>query len=142
MAGLTTTANLVVQDAQTTSTSLASNAQLGITNASISGKRPTGVANTAARLWAAYRLQEATLRGFGFGGGLTYKGASYADALNVYRTPSYVVVDGQLFYETKSWDVNLALRNLTDRTYYTNATFSGALPGEGRSAFLTARVRF
>ncbi|HEX5312794.1 TonB-dependent receptor [Aquabacterium sp.] len=142
VAGLTTTANLVVQDVQTTSTSLASNAQLGITNASISGKRPTGVANTAARLWAAYRLQEATLRGFGFGGGLTYKGASYADALNVYRTPSYVVVDGQLFYETKSWDVNLALRNLTDRTYYTNATFSGALPGEGRSAFLTARVRF
>lgn len=142
LTGLTTTANLVVQDAKTTSNTLASNAQLGISNASIFGKRPTGVANTGARLWAVYRLQEAPLRGFGFGGGLTYKGASYADALNVYRTPSYVVVDGQVFYETKSWDVNLALRNLADRRYYTNATFSGALPGEGRSAFLTARVRF
>jgi iron complex outermembrane receptor protein len=52
------------------------------------------------------------------------------------------VIDGQLFYETKTWDVNLSLRNLTDRRYYTNATFSGALPGEERSAFLTARLRF
>ena len=142
IAGLMTTANLVLQDAKTTSNTLASNAQLGITNASIYGKQPAGVANTAARLWTVYRLQEAALRGFGLGGGVTYKGGSYADALNVYRTPSYVVVDGQLFYETKSWDVNLALRNLADRRYYTNATFSGALPGEGRSAFLTARVRF
>lgn len=142
VAGLMTTANLVWQDAKTTSNALASNAQLGITNASISGKRPTGVANTAARLWSVYRLQQSALRGFGLGGGLTYKGASYADSLNLYRTPSYVVIDGQLFYETPSWDVNLALRNLADRRYYTNATFSGALPGEGRSAFLTARVRF
>ncbi|MGE5451779.1 MAG: TonB-dependent receptor [Acidobacteriota bacterium] len=142
MAGWMTTANLVVQDAQTTSNTRASNAQLGITNASIAGKRPTGVANTAARLWSVYRLQSAKLRGFGLGAGVTYKGASYADSLNLYRTPSYVVIDGQLFYETPSWDVNLALRNLADRRYYTNATFSGALPGEGRGAFLTARVRF
>jgi iron complex outermembrane receptor protein len=89
-----------------------------------------------------YRLQTAALRGLGYGAGVTYKGASYADSLNLYRTPSYVVIDGQLFYETKFWDVNLSLRNLTDRRYYTNATFSGALPGEERSAFLTARLRF
>lgn len=140
--GLMATANLVVQDAKTTSNTRASNAQLGVTNESINGKRPTGVANTGARLWTVYRLQTAALRGLGYGAGVTYKGASYADSLNLYRTPSYVVIDGQLFYETKFWDVNLSLRNLTDRRYYTNATFSGALPGEERSAFLTARLRF
>lgn len=140
--GLMTTANLVLQDAKTTSNTRASNAQLGVTNESINGKRPTGVANLAGRLWTVYRLQSAALRGLGYGAGVTYKGASYADSLNLYRTPSYVVIDGQLFYETKSWDLNLSLRNLTDRRYFTNATFSGALPGEERSAFLTARVRF
>lgn len=142
LTGLTTTANLVLQEAKTTSNTRASNAQLGISNASISGKRPAGVANTAARLWAAYRFQSASLHGFGLGGGVSYKGASYADALNLYRTPSYAVIDAQAFYETRSWDLSLNLRNLADRRYYTNATFSGALPGEERSAFVTARVRF
>jgi len=141
MAGLTTTANLVWLDAKTTSNASATNAQLNITS-SINGKRPVGVAKTAGRLWAAYRLQTEGARGWGFGGGLTYKAGSYADALNLYEVPSYVVVDGQVFYETKSWDVALNLRNLTDRRYFTSATFSGALPGEGRAAFLTARLRF
>lgn len=141
MAGLTTTANLILQDATTTSNNVVTNSQLGISS-SVNGKRPTGVANTAARLWSAYRLQSSSLKGWGFGGGITYKGNSYADGINLYEVPSYTVVDAQVFYETKSWDVALNLRNLTDRRYFTNATFSGALPGEGRSAFLTARFRF
>ncbi|RZI86521.1 MAG: TonB-dependent siderophore receptor [Rubrivivax sp.] len=141
MTGLTTSANLVVQNAKVLSNTVVSNAQLAITDNTM-GKRPTGVAQTAARLWAAYRLQSDAVRGLGFGGGLTYKSKSYADALNLYEVPSYVVLDGQVFYETKSWDVALNLRNLTDRRYFTNATFSGALPGEERSAFLTARFRF
>lgn len=139
--GLTTVANVVWQDAQTQSNTTATNAQLGVTD-SLHGKRPAGVARAAGRLWAAYRLQSEAGRGWGFGGGATYKSGSYADALNLYEVPSYVVLDGQLFYETRTWDVALNLRNLTDRRYFTNATFSGALPGEGRSAFLTARLRF
>lgn len=141
LTGLTTTANLVLLDAKTTSNVSATNTQLGITD-NINGKRPAGVAETAGRLWAAYRLQSDNVRGLGFGGGLTYKSGSYADSLNLYEVPSYVVLDAQVFYETKSWDVALNLRNLTDRRYYTSATFSGALPGEERSAFLTARYRF
>ncbi|RZL03687.1 MAG: TonB-dependent receptor [Rubrivivax sp.] len=130
--GLTTTANLVWQDAKTTANA----------NASITGKRPAGVAKTGARLWAAYRLQAESLRGWGVGGGVTYRGDTYADSQNLYRVPSYTVLDASVFYETKSWDIGLNLRNLTDRRYFTNATFSGALPGEERSAFLTARLRF
>lgn len=130
--GLTTTANLVWQDAKTTANA----------NASITGKRPAGVAKTGARLWAAYRLQAESLRGWGVGGGFTYRGDTYADSLNLYRVPSYTVLDASVFYETKSWDIGLNLRNLTDRRYFTNATFSGALPGEERAAFLTARLRF
>jgi iron complex outermembrane receptor protein len=121
---------------------LAGNVQLGITNASIQGKRPTGVARVAGRLWSAYRLQTEALQGWVLGGGVTYKGASYADNLNLYEVPSYTVLDASLAYETKSWDVSLHIRNLTDRAYYTNPTFSGALPGEARSALLSARMRF
>lgn len=130
--GLTTTANLVWQDAKTTANA----------NASITGKRPAAVAKTGARVWAAYRLQAESLRGWGVGGGVTYRGDTYADSLNLYRVPSYTVMDASVFYETKMWDIGLNLRNLTDRRYFTNATFSGALPGEERAAFLTTRLRF
>lgn len=141
LTGLTTTANLVWQDAKTTSNVNATNAQLGITG-NIQGKRPAGVASTSARLWAVYRLQALGLRGWGVSGGVTYKGDTYADALNLYQVPSYTVFDAGVLYETKAWDVALNLRNLTNRRYYVSATFSGALPGEERGAYLTARYRF
>ncbi|MDE2402558.1 MAG: TonB-dependent receptor [Burkholderiales bacterium] len=128
--GLTTQANFVWQDAKST-------ANL----AAISGKRPSGVAQTGSRIAATYRLPSNHWHGWGVGAGATYKGASYADSANLYRVPSYVVVDGSVFYETPSWEVRLDLRNLADRRYFVSPTFSGALPGEGRSAYLTATYR-
>lgn len=142
LAGLSLLASLVVQDAETLSQNVASNAVFGVVNRSIAGTRPTGVARQSGRLWGAYEFQGEVLRGWGMGLGATYKGDSYADNLNLYRVPSYTIYDAAVFYKAKKWDANLKLNNLADRTYYTNPTFSGALPGESRNAMLTARVRF
>lgn len=140
--GWSVLANFIVQDAEVESTTLASNPAMGVTNRSIAGTRPAGVARTGGRLWTTYDFQQQMLHGWGVGLGLTYKGDSYADNLNLYRVPSYVVLDAAIYYRRKTWDLTLNLRNLTDKTYYTTPTFVGALPGDPRSAMLTARYRF
>ncbi|MGO4329122.1 TonB-dependent receptor [Cupriavidus sp. 2TAF22] len=142
LAGWTVLANFVLQDVEVKSNALASNAAMGVTNRSIAGTRPAGVSRTGGRLWTTYDFQQQALHGFGVGLGLTYKGDSYADSLNLYRVPSYVVLDAAVYYRRKTWDVSLNLRNLTDKAYYVSPTFSGALPGDKRSAMLTARYRF
>jgi iron complex outermembrane receptor protein len=141
-AGLSLTASMVFQNPETQSNTLATNAIMGVTNRSIAGTRPTGVAKRSARVWGAYEFQNEAMRGWGFGLGATYKGESYADSLNLYEVPGYTIYDAALFYRTKRWDASLKLSNLTDRTYYTSPTFSGALPGESRNALLTLRYRF
>ncbi|GAB7542369.1 TonB-dependent receptor [Cupriavidus sp. 8B] len=142
LAGWSVLANFVVQNVKVESNALASNAPMGVANRSIAGTRPTGVARTGGRLWTTYDFQQMALHGWGVGLGLTYKGDSYADSLNLYRVPAYVVLDAAVYYRQKTWDLTLNLRNLTDKTYYISPTFSGALPGDTRSAMLTARYRF
>lgn len=132
----------VLQDTETTADALASNAIQGVTNQSIKGSRPTAVARTGGRLWSTYELQSAALRGWGFGGGVTYKGDSYADALNLYEVPHYTVYDATVFYKAQVWEVAVNLKNLSDERYFTSPTFSGALPGEERNVMLTTRIHF
>jgi iron complex outermembrane receptor protein len=142
VAGLSLLASLAFLDPETLSDTVASNASLGVANRSIAGKRPAGVAKRSARLWGSYEFQQAALRGWGFGMGATHKGDSYADNLNLYRVPGYTIYDAAVFYRTRKWDASLNMNNLSNRTYYTTPTFSGALPGESRNAMLTVRMRF
>ena len=144
MRGLSILANFVSQDPVVTSNTTATNnnTNLGAYTRNINGLRPTAVARTQARVWVSYELQDAALRGFGFGAGVAYKGNSYADSLNLYEVPGYTTLDASLFYRVKKWDVSLKLNNLTNKTWYSSPTFTGALPGEPRNAMLTARIRF
>ena len=139
--GVNVLANFVTQDVVVTSNALSSNAGMGVTNQNINGKRPTGVANQQGRIWASYTTQQGDLKGLGFGLGVTSKGDSYADALNLYQVPGYTVFDAAVFYKQPKWEVALNLYNLTDRVYYTNPTFAGALPGAARSALLSLRIK-
>ena len=144
MRGLSILANFVSQDPVVTSNTNATNnnTDLGAYTRNINGLRPTAVARKQARFWASYELQDPALRGFGFGAGVAYKGNSFADSLNLYEVPGYTTYDASLFYRVKKWDVSLKLNNLTNKNWYSSPTFTGALPGEPRSAMLTARIRF
>lgn len=133
-------ASAYAQDAEVRANTVATNAVVGVTR-NIAGTRPTGVARTGGRLWAHYQFYGTETNGFGAGAGLTRKGDSFADSLNLYRVPGYTVLDAAVYYRQKSWDAGISFYNLTDRAYYTNATFAGALPGEPRSVFLTLRWR-
>jgi len=101
-----------------------------------------GVATNMGSLWTTYQIQSGLVRGVMLGFGVTYKGDSFADALNLLRVPSYVVYDAMASYRIKNLEVAVNVRNLTDKTYYTNPTFAGALPGDPLSAFGSVRLYF
>ncbi len=144
IAGLSILGNGVWMDPETLSNALARNNVLfapGVFR-SILGNRPVGVATNMGNLWTTYQIQTGLAQGLTFGFGVTYKGDSFADTLNLLRVPSYVVYDAMVSYRVKKLEVAVNVKNLTDKTYYTNPTFAGALPGDSRSAFGSIRFYF
>jgi Outer membrane receptor for monomeric catechols len=139
--GLSIIGNGVWMDPETLSRNVANNSVLGITR-SVFGTRPVGVATNMASLWNTYQIQSGIARGVTLGFGVTYKGDSYADTLNLLKVPSYVVYDAAISYRIKKVDLAVNVKNLTNKTYYTNPTFSGALPGNPLSAFGSIRFNF
>ena len=143
-AGLSIIGNGVWMDPETLSKALARNNILFAPGEfrSIAGNRPVGVATNMGNLWATYQIQTGLAQGLMFGFGVTYKGDSFADTLNLLRVPSYVVYDAAVSYRVKRMEVAVNVRNLTDKTYYTTPTFAGALPGNPLSAFGSIRFYF
>jgi iron complex outermembrane receptor protein len=139
--GLSIIGNGVWMDPETLSRNVARNAVLGIER-SVFGGRPVGVATNMASLWNTYTIQSGIARGVMLGFGVTYKGNSYADTLNLLKVPSYVVYDAAISYRIKNVDLAVNVKNLTNKTYYTNPTFAGALPGNPLSAFGSIRFNF
>jgi iron complex outermembrane recepter protein len=144
IAGLSIIGNGVWMDPETLSKALARNNVLFAPGEfrSIAGTRPVGVATNMGSLWTTYQIQTGLAQGLMFGFGVTYKGDSFADTLNLLRVPSYVVYDAMVSYRIKKLEVAVNVKNLTDKTYYTNPTFAGALPGDSRSAFGSIRFYF
>ena len=104
--------------------------------APVNGKRPTGVPRHSASAWAAYDLPA----GLRIGAGITYRDFIYFDQLNTQRLPSYLLGDAMLGYRLGLVDLQLNVRNITDREWFRNGMNSGAMPGEPRTVLLTARM--
>lgn len=139
--GLSIIGTGVWMDPENMANNVATNTVLGITR-SVHGSRPTGVATHMGNLWTTYQIQNGLARGLMFGFGATYKGDAYADSLNLLKVPSYVVFDAAISYRIKKVDLAVNVKNLTNKTYYTNPTFAGALPGNPLSAFGSIRFNF
>lgn len=140
--GWNITGNAVWMNPEVESNVLASNAVFGVSNQSIKGTRPSGVSKQTFSVWNNYQIQSGFAQGLNIGLGVTHKSDSYADSLNLLKVPSYTVYDASASYRYKQWVTALNLKNLTDKTYYINPTFGGALPGDPRSAYLTLRYDF
>lgn len=114
-----------------------------VNDASIVGKQVPGTSKNQFSLWSTYDLQSAELRGFGFGGGVSYRDAFYADALNTNLAPAKPVFDMVAYYRAKSFDVQLNANNVTNVRWYRYATGDGGVaPGDARSVNLTVRLKF
>ncbi|WP_439598482.1 TonB-dependent siderophore receptor [Falsiroseomonas sp.] len=88
------------------------------TNGTDLGKRPFGVPEVLATVWADYRMPEGPLAGLSFGAGLRYNGSSYRDTANTTQNGDYVMLDGAIRYDIDRWRLSLTGSNLTDREAY------------------------
>ncbi len=110
-----------------------------VRNGSVYGKEPVASARHGGSIWMTVDLP---LDGFSIGGGIVAKSRTYADALNVIRTPGYVIGNAALFYRSQHLDFALNVKNITDKDYFINPTFAGALPGDPRTILLTVTGKF
>jgi len=103
------------------------------------GKELIQTPNDAFSLWTTYAITPE----FTVGGGAYYVGAMWGDVDNTTRVPSYWRFDAMASYKLAP-DVTLQLNvyNLTDKYYYDSAYSNWAVPGPGRSATLSLRMKF
>lgn len=78
------------------------------------GKRPVGIPEHLATIWANYRLPETILPGLRLGIGVRYTGPSYANVANTVSNDGYVMLDASIGYEIGPWRATLSGTNLTD----------------------------
>ena len=106
------------------------------------GNTPVGVPNSAASLWSTYEIQSGDLKGFGFGGGLTYRDNIFATNDNRRVIPGYTTLDLVLFYRQKAFEAQLNLSNVTNVSYFRNAANSGAFPANPFTISATIGYKF
>jgi iron complex outermembrane receptor protein len=90
------------------------------------GKVPTATPRQLASAWTDYTFQSGPLTGFGFGGGVRYVGASFADQANLLPVPSVVLGDAAIHYEWQGWRAALNVINVADKTYVANCSSATA----------------
>ncbi|KQO50159.1 TonB-dependent receptor [Methylobacterium sp. Leaf86] len=82
------------------------------------GNRLPAAPTFSTSLWSTYQFQSGPMRGWGFGGGVTYVGERFGDITNSYKVGAYARLDATLFYEIDpTWRFAVNGRNLTDRRY-------------------------
>ncbi len=95
-------------------------------NPALIGLVPTNTPRQMASGWADYTFQDGILRGFGFGGGLRYVGASFADQANTLIVPSRVLADASIHYDWQNWRFAVNANNITDETYVASCSSANA----------------
>ncbi len=82
------------------------------------GNRLPAAPTFSTSLWSTYQFQSGPMRGWGFGGGVTYVGERFGDITNSYKVGAYARLDATVFYEIDpTWRFAVNGRNLTDRRY-------------------------
>jgi iron complex outermembrane recepter protein len=102
-------------------------------NTTILGKTPTNTPEQYGSLFLDYTIQTGDWRGFGFGGGVRGVGRSFADQLNQFRVPGYVVGDLVAHYDWEGWRFALNVSNVSDERIVSSCnTVSACYYGERR----------
>ncbi len=90
-------------------------------------------------LWTTYDVT----RAFTVGGGTTYQSMAYANTQNTAYVPEFWKFDAMLSYKVDPKStIQLNIYNITDVMYYAQYYGGHAVPGSGRSASLSYRVKW
>lgn len=110
---------------------------------SIIGNRPYLVPETQASLFLNYTVHSGALEGVSAGGGVRYKGKSFADFANEYEVPDVTLADARIGYKKDNWGVDLTVTNLFDKKYVESCqTLYTCSYGEARKFLLKANVEW
>lgn len=86
------------------------------------GRRPEGAGpENLANLWASYRFQQGSLKGFGLGFGGNYAGENMIfdrNNIGTFTLDDYTVINASVFYETEDFGITLKLDNISNEEYY------------------------
>jgi outer membrane receptor protein involved in Fe transport len=114
---------------------------------SLDDEQTKGIAEKFASIWTSYSYEFDGLSSpVKFSIGMTYEDersiASSSFGIDYAIVEAYTVWDSAISYVGEDWNIQLNLRNLANKTYYSKAMFLGGLPGESRNAKLTAIYSF
>ncbi|KKB60788.1 TonB-dependent receptor, partial [Robbsia andropogonis] len=97
----------------------------------------------SASLWTTYNFQIAALQGFGVGLGYIFTSSQDVGTSSNYRIGSQLETDVSLFYRHKNFGLNLAVKNLFNRSLYYSSTTADFIPmGPTRTVLLTGTFDF
>lgn len=113
-------------------------------------KAPVGIPADMASLWLIYDVQTAALSGLQVGGGVRYVGASYGDATNTFKVPSYTLLDlslrydlGRLSSSLRGWTGTLTASNITNKNYIAGCiNSSGCIFGAERAVLANVKYQW
>ena len=117
---------------------------LASSNAATVGKHLANVAPDAVNLWTEYEFSDQ----FELGIGGNYLGRRYADFAQSAALPGYVTVDAMAAWiVSRHFTVRVNVTNLFDKlawanSYYASANENHVIPAPGRTALMTAMVKF
>jgi iron complex outermembrane receptor protein len=112
------------------------------TDPSLIGNRPMEIPRHSARLWSTYEFQAASLKGFGFGGGLTYVGEREANDANEFELPGYTTVAASIFYDTSDLTARLNFKNLLNNDDIVANTARGTFVKPGAPFHVLASLEY
>ncbi|WP_223631628.1 TonB-dependent siderophore receptor [Corallococcus sp. EGB] len=112
-------------------------------NAFLVGQRLPSTPRNSMSLWTTYAITDALT----LGGGAVYQDVTPVnnpanETVVLNKVPNYWRFDAYASYAFKKVDLQLNVYNLTDALYYEAYYSAQATPADGRSALLSARVRF
>ncbi len=107
----------------------------------LQGNLLANVPQQSANLSAIYEIGQGDLKGFGFGGGLTFLGARQGNTENTIELPAYTLANALLYYKRDNWKFQLNFENLFNTEYFPSAPF-GAIPGAPFTVKAQVSVKF
>ncbi|WP_366941847.1 TonB-dependent receptor [uncultured Nostoc sp.] len=88
------------------------------------GRRLENTAYHGASLWTTYQIQQGSLKGLQFGGGIFFVGSRIVNQSDPDTLPSYLRTDAAISYKHDNWRAALNFKNIFNVRYYdTNGYF-------------------
>lgn len=82
------------------------------------GKSAVSTPKHAANIWISYQQTNGSLKGLGLGAGGNYVSDSYFNSANTFTIPSYLLLNGTVFYDQPKFRFSVKVNNILSEKYW------------------------